>query len=145
LFDPSFYILLERLRGKDYKLIAYKNKYIFRYSELPYDLRDLIRQTCLNHNESCLFCGIQSFQHFCKQDQSFSLSKKKIEDRKQKEAFSDSAVRNLFDESIVFVIQEKGIKNTILPGKGFNEKIKDEEIMQFWVSLSYLINPIVVT
>lgn len=136
-FEPDFYLLLEKKISKDYKLISYKNKQIFHYSELPFDLRDLIRKTCLTHSEKCLFCDIKHFQHFCKQDKHFGIQRSKMQQRKQQEAFSDSAVRNLFDENIIFVIQEKGNKNNILPGKAFNEKIKDEEIMQFYDLVKY--------
>jgi predicted NAD-dependent protein-ADP-ribosyltransferase YbiA (DUF1768 family) len=132
LFEPSFYILLERDSEKNYKLISYKKKQLFVYSELPYDLRDLIKQKCLHHLESCLFCGIKQFQHFAKLDHKLLKTKRQLFLKRQKEAFSDSSVRNLFDEKIFFILKECSTKKNVLPGKAPNEKIKEEDIMQFY-------------
>lgn len=41
-FKPEYYVLLEKI-GKYYKIIGYKNKILFIYEELPYDLRMMIR------------------------------------------------------------------------------------------------------
>ena len=41
VFDPEFYILVENT-GLHYRVLTYKNKYIFKYKELPYDVKNMI-------------------------------------------------------------------------------------------------------
>ena len=40
-FKPEYYILLEKI-GKHYKIIGYKHKVLFKYQELPFDLKLMI-------------------------------------------------------------------------------------------------------
>jgi len=136
-FNPHCYIIIEKSDEKNYSLIGYKNCQIFEYDELPFDMKKMIVEKCAEHNEPCLFCYIKSFQHFCKLDKRFCKSIGKKEELKLKESFSDSSIRNLFDESVVFVIQEKGATNHILPGKAFNEKIREEQITEYYSLLKY--------
>jgi predicted NAD-dependent protein-ADP-ribosyltransferase YbiA (DUF1768 family) len=147
-FLPDYYILVERNRSKEYTLIGYKARLIFVYSDLPFDLKQWIRNKCAEHADDnnlgdgegdtrCLFCYIKQFQHFYKQDKKFSRIISKKKELKLKDSFSDSSIRNLYDDATVFVIQEKGEKNHILPGKAFNEKIREEQIIQFYELLKY--------
>lgn len=46
VFDPEFYILVENT-GLHYRILTYKNKHIFKYNELPYDIKNMIITKCI--------------------------------------------------------------------------------------------------
>lgn len=62
-FNPDYYIMLSVSKDKNYKLISYKKKKIFTFSEIPYDIKILILNKCLEKN-SGIYYLIQDFRHF---------------------------------------------------------------------------------
>ena len=66
-FQPEYYILLEfsELKNK-YSLVSYKNKKIFTFKEIPYDLKNIISYKCVENVEGN-FSRIPEWQHFHKE------------------------------------------------------------------------------
>ena len=60
-FSPEFYILTECTVDMHYRLISYRNKRLFTYIELPYDIKQLIVNKCIERN-SGIFTLITSFR-----------------------------------------------------------------------------------
>lgn len=60
-FSPEFYILSECTVDMHYRLISYRNKRLFTYIELPYDIKQLIVNKCIERN-SGIFTLITSFR-----------------------------------------------------------------------------------
>ena len=59
-FQPEYYIILEKI-GKHYKIIGYKSKILFTHSEIPFDLKQMIMDKCLEQKENS-FRYITDFQ-----------------------------------------------------------------------------------
>mgnify|MGYP006115895243 FL=1 len=71
-FKPKYYIILsfmERNEGDHYVLITYKKKRIFTFYEIPYAVREEIKEKCLSKDENkrSLFDYISLFNKFNKE------------------------------------------------------------------------------
>ena len=128
VFMPEFYIILD-YTGTHYKVIGYKKKMIFKFSEIPYDIKKMIADKCMERNAGP-FALIPDFQRF----------KDEIEGRQKKpeitgiepnyEDLSESKLRGLYDDDIVFLFYSKS-KDKPLPGKGSGEKISNDRLKEF--------------
>lgn len=64
-FSPDYYIITS-YTGNHYKLITYKNKKIFKYKEIPYDIKMLILKKCMEKNAGTYYL-IDDFKELKKQ------------------------------------------------------------------------------
>jgi predicted NAD-dependent protein-ADP-ribosyltransferase YbiA (DUF1768 family) len=121
-FTPEFYIIVDHL-GNHYKLIGYKKKLIFKFSELPYDIKKMIAEKCLEKNAGP-FAIIPDFQKF-KAGQAKTVIKEA-----QYEDITESKLRGLYNDDIVFQFYSKSIDKP-LPGKGSGEKIPNDRLREY--------------
>jgi predicted NAD-dependent protein-ADP-ribosyltransferase YbiA (DUF1768 family) len=124
IFTPEFYIIVEHT-GDHYKLIGYKNKLIFKFSEIPYDVKTLICEKCLERNAGP-FSLIPDFIMFKNQLKISSKGEKLYKD----EEFNESSIRTLYNDNTEFVFYSKS-NDKPLPGKGAGEKIVNERLKEF--------------
>jgi predicted NAD-dependent protein-ADP-ribosyltransferase YbiA (DUF1768 family) len=122
-FHPDFYILIE-YTGFHYKLIGYKNTFIFTFSEIPFDLKKIIVQKCLQTNAGT-FSLIPEFKEFKHSFQGGSSRPNKII------PFSNSTTESLFDDSIHFMISSNSFEKPF-PGKGAGEKIPFSQMKLYY-------------
>uniref|UniRef100_A0A6C0JXI2 NADAR domain-containing protein n=1 Tax=viral metagenome TaxID=1070528 RepID=A0A6C0JXI2_9ZZZZ len=119
-FNPDFYIMVDFL-GWHYKLITYKKKYLFTFSELPYDIRKLVVDKCMERNSGA-FSLIPEFIKFKENFATKGVCKF--------EELSDAKIRGLYDEALVFQFYDKSADGK-LPGKGSGETIPKEAVHHF--------------
>lgn len=122
IFNPEFYIIVD-YTGDHYKLIGYKKKTIFKFSEIPYDIKKLINEKCLEKNAGP-FALIPDFQKFK------SFKKKTVIKEAHYEDLSESKLRGLYDDNIVFQFYSKSLDKP-LPGKGNGEKIPNDRLKEY--------------
>jgi len=131
-FEPDYYIMLmldqpKQQSGVDYKLISYRKKHIFTFSELPYYVK---KNIIIKYNEknAGLFSVIPEFHKFVKtmknKEKSTGVSGEELEE------LSETSLRGLYDDSIMFIsfIHSNGKP---FPGLGIGEKIRMDILMDF--------------
>jgi predicted NAD-dependent protein-ADP-ribosyltransferase YbiA (DUF1768 family) len=126
-FTPEFYIILD-YTGDHYKLIGYKKKKIFTFNELPYDVKKLVVDKCMERNAG-LFSLIPDFVRFKKH-----LSGGIEPVVPQFEELSESKIKGLYDDNIEFVFYKSSASKP-LPGKGSGEKIEPLELVKEFAAL----------
>jgi hypothetical protein len=123
IFEPDYYIICNYQIGSHYKLITYdKNigKGAFKFSELPYKLKEEIVDICMKA-ESSLFFKIPDFRDFA--------TKQNVKIQKTSEPKFDSLVdkpkSQLYDETMVIQIYSKSVHKKL--GEGSGETITKEQ------------------
>ena len=130
-FEPDYYIMLmldqpKQQSGVDYKLISYRKKHIFTFSELPYYVK---KNILIKYNEknAGLFSVIPEFHKFVKTIK--NNGKRKV-DVPELEELSETSLRGLYDDSIMFISYINSNGNPY-PGLGIGEKIRMDVLMEF--------------
>lgn len=121
-FTPEFYIIIDHT-GNHYRLIGYKKKMIFKFPEIPYYIKKMIAEKCMEKNAGP-FAIIPDFIKF-KAGQNKTIIKEA-----QYEDISESKLRGLYNDDIVFQFYSKSIDKP-LPGKGSGEKIQNDRLKEY--------------
>ena len=96
---------------------------IFKFTEIPYDIKKMVTDKCMEKNAGT-FSIIPDFQKF-----KASTTKDVIKEA-QYEDISESKLRGLYNDDIVFQFYSKSVGKQ-LPGKGTGEKIPGERMKEF--------------
>ena len=123
VFNPDFYIINDYM-GNHYKLIGYKKKTIFKFTEIPYDIKRMIADKCME-KQSGLFDLIPDFKDF-KANNNYNTEPQEI----ILEDYSKSKLKGLYDENTVFLFYSKS-NSKPLPGKGAGEKIDNSDVSNY--------------
>jgi hypothetical protein len=118
-FEPEYYIMLD-YSGSHYQLITYKDIGAFNFNQIPYDIKMLILNKCLE-KQAGPFYIIPDFR---------SLMEEKRIDVGSLEATvlpSSEMQSDLYDNSTIFQFYSKSLDKP-LPGKGAGESIGPEGV-----------------
>ena len=126
IFIPDFYIVVD-YTGTHYKLVGYKRKMVFKFSEIPYDMKRMIADKCMEKNAGP-FALIPDFQKFKK---TYSpLKDTNIGEEPQYDDLNEAKLRNLYDDRVAFIFYPKS-NDKPLPGKGSGESISNDRLKDF--------------
>ena len=131
IFEPYYYIITQ-YSGDHYDLITYKSRQIFKFEEVPYDIKKLILMKCLEKN-SGVYNNIPEFKQM----------KSKYDDKlsKYSSKYINDDDNELYDNKIVFQIYNNS-SDKPFPGKGAGELIEPDEpeTIKMFTPLSKIIN-----
>jgi predicted NAD-dependent protein-ADP-ribosyltransferase YbiA (DUF1768 family) len=115
--EPKHYIMTS-YTGNHYDLISYKEKKILEFSEIPYHIKALIVNKCVERNAGT-FHEITDFRRF---QEKFGISPVGTE--------SADEPSDLYDDDVHFMFYEKSADKKP-PGTGSGEKIGKQDLLQF--------------
>jgi len=126
VFNPDYYIMVT-YSGDHYRLITYKGKRIFTFREIPYGIKVLVVNKCLERNSGSFYL-IEDFRNF-KTRQGIhpdTGNPKKTEE----EANLDELNRELYNDNTVFMFHQHS-EISSKPGAGSGEKIPKDMVLEF--------------
>ncbi len=127
-FEPEFYIMTEHT-GTHYKLITYKDEALLTFREVPYDIKVMVTEKCMERNAGP-YNLIPQFRTFREEE----LGLKGLDEDQAVRASADHssvpAHAPLYDDAIVFQFYSKSMDKP-LPGTGSGETIERADIPKF--------------
>jgi len=126
-FRPDHYIMTE-YSGNHYKLIAYKKKRIFEFSEIPFYIKTLIFNKCLERNAGPYYL-IDDIRNF---NAKMGMDAAEFETLRQSDEDEDLDRNNkhLYDKTDVFMYYNRS-DGKAAPGKGNGEVINPKHLTDF--------------
>ena len=121
IFTPDAYIICS-YSGDHYKLVSYKKKKIFAFREIPYDIKNLIINKCLEKN-SGTFSLIEDFRNL---KIKFGFIPDDIDNDEDDE---DNFISNFgsYDPNVTFMFHSNSY-NKKIPGTGSGESIPKDNL-----------------
>jgi len=127
VFNPDFYIMTTH-SGDHYKLITYKDKRIFKLQEIPFFIKNLVINKCLEKNAGPFYI-ITEFRDLVKTKHG---RKEEDENDETDEKEDDALHSELYDHKTILAFYSKAPKSS-KPGKATNigEKIDDKNATKY--------------
>jgi predicted NAD-dependent protein-ADP-ribosyltransferase YbiA (DUF1768 family) len=122
-FTPEHYIMVS-YTGDHYDLVTYREKRILKFTEIPYDIKMLILNKCLEKNAGVYYL-IQDFRNY-KTRFGMDADEGRPEDYEEADGNGD-----LYDDRIRFVVHARGVNEKTAPGKPEGEKMPENRVVEF--------------
>jgi hypothetical protein len=125
-FSPKFYLMTNyTMNGNHYELISYKKKKLFQFSEVPYDIKILIVNKCMERaaGSYSIIPALRQFQNELGLQESEDLGESEESDRNLEN-------EDLYEKDLVFMFHNHS-DNSKKPGKGTGETIDAKRIPEF--------------
>jgi predicted NAD-dependent protein-ADP-ribosyltransferase YbiA (DUF1768 family) len=129
-FKPKYYIMTEYL-GWHYKTITYKDKKLLTFEEIPFDVKNLIVDKCLERGEGP-FGIIPKFRKIKEkviEQEGISMGITEEEELALESKEKSDKTKELYDDTIIFQFYDKSAH--FKPGKGAGEKIDEKKLKDF--------------
>jgi chemotaxis protein histidine kinase CheA len=133
-FEPEFYVMTEHT-GSHYKLITYKDEALLTFQEIPYDIKVMVTEKCMERNAGPYYL-IPQFRTFREEE----LGLKEVQDQAPVQASADRSLppsvsghashAPLYDDATVFQFYSKSMDKP-LPGTGSGETIERADIPKY--------------
>lgn len=121
-FKPDYYIMTS-YTGSHYTLITYKDKRIFKFSEVPYDIKALVINKCMERNSGPYYL-IQDLRNF-KLKLGLNANEGEPQDNEDDYVHSD-----LYDNNVTFMFHSLS-NSAPKPGKGSGENLSDIKAFEY--------------
>jgi len=128
-YKPDFYIMTSYKNNNHYLLITYKDKTIFKFSEIPFGVKSLVINKCMERNSGPYYL-IDDFRSLKTRLGLPANEGEYASDDDEEGEASTLMDRDFFDSNIVFQFYTKSDPKP-KAGKGTGEKIPDARIMDF--------------
>lgn len=148
VFTPKYYIMTEWL-GNHYKSVLYKGNKILTFEQVPFDIKSLIVDKCLEttagpyaiipkfqqikaqiaQQEALLIGATEEEELDAGEGKDKETEKKELVEDSEKTKKSAKSGKDLYNDDIVFQFYEKSAN--MKPGKGNGEKIPEKDIRKF--------------
>jgi hypothetical protein len=119
-FTPDYYIITS-YTGNHYKLVSYKEKQIFRFREIPYDIKTMVVNKCLERNAGPYYL-IQDFRNY--------KSKIGIDADVGRPEEDDYLNTDLYNKDVIFMFHSNSNSNP-KPGYGSGEQIQKDKLLDY--------------
>lgn len=130
-FEPDFYVMTEHT-GMHYKLVTYRGEALLTFREIPYDIKIMVIEKCMERNAGPYYL-IPQFRTFREEE----LGLKGLEEDQVRADHSlDRALGGpighapLYDDATVFQFYSKSMDKP-LPGTGSGETIERADIPKY--------------
>jgi predicted NAD-dependent protein-ADP-ribosyltransferase YbiA (DUF1768 family) len=132
-FEPDFYIMADHM-GMHYRLITYKGEALLTFREIPYDIKIMVIEKCMERNAGPYYL-IPQFRTF--REEELGLKGADLEEAEAKKVpsvhsahVSNSTHAPLYDDATVFQFYSKSMDKP-LPGTGSGETIERADIPKY--------------
>lgn len=131
-FEPDFYIMADHM-GMHYALITYKGEALLTFREIPYDIKIMVVEKCMERNAGPYYL-IPQFRTFREEDlglkdaEEHDLMRNKVPSVHASP--SAHAHAPLYDDATVFQFYSKSMDKP-LPGTGSGETIERADIPKY--------------
>jgi predicted NAD-dependent protein-ADP-ribosyltransferase YbiA (DUF1768 family) len=135
-FEPDFYIMAEHT-GSHYKLVTYRGESLLTFREIPYDIKVMVTEKCMERNAGPYYL-IPQFRTFREEELGLKgLEEDQVLGRAHAHASAthslasaDHSSAPLYDDATVFQFYSKSMDKP-LPGTGSGETIERADIPKY--------------
>ena len=129
-FEPDFYVIADHM-GMHYRLITYKGEALFTFREIPYDIKIMVIEKCMERNAGP-YNLIPQFRTFREDELGLKEDQQVVKESVHASPTSASSLHSdlLYDDAIVFQFYSKSMDKP-LPGTGTGETIERSDIPKY--------------
>jgi len=127
-FEPDFYIMTEHT-GMHYKLITYRGEALLTFREIPYDIKIMVIEKCMERNAGPYYL-IPQFRTFREEELGLKGLEEEQAVKERTPVVHASAHAPLYDDATVFQFYSKSMDKP-LPGTGSGETIERANIPKY--------------